>query len=177
MLPAYEKYHYPWYQLYDEDVAGISLTGGFTCLQSVHQFDNQQTAKEGSAFISLNPNTPPPCTTHSAITAVCVFRPCGHFACAACLGMGMINNSKCCVCSCDFLKFVKFENVIPPARMGSWTGHLDTNTGDDDVITLFLDKDMVSGLHGTTSNGVSTALQTFSVELTPNLTNSTRDSF
>jgi len=163
-FPAYEKYHYPWYKLYDENVASIYLARGFARIKTVHDLDSEQVTP---VLIFLDPEAPPPCTSHSEAASVCIFRPCSHYACAACLGMAMINNSKCCLCNCTISKFVGFKKPIPKVHTvtdcdeDGWTvekgivGVQATDDNDDNVITLFLDEDRVAKLHSPTFNGVS----------------------
>ena len=165
-LTAYEKYNYPWYKLYDENSAVISGTGNFIHVKSVHDVDNIRFAHPG--LVSLNPDAPPPCTNHPKSTSVCVFRPCNHNACAACLGMAMVLNSECPICSAVILTFTGIKTPIAKVHAASgetedkeWAveqhivGVRVADEDADNVITLFLAEDAVSGLRGSTSVGAS----------------------
>jgi hypothetical protein len=153
-LPAYEKYDYPWYRLYDENSQAISMTGGFTGLQSVFTIDSSRVRQRRPAFTSLDPNAPPRCSHHGESNAVCVFRPCSHNACTSCLGAAMMKNSECPVCCCVIAKFVGFKAPIVKVHAGcgseeGWTveqgivGVLVADGYAENVITLFLDEDRV----------------------------------
>jgi len=158
---AYEQYHYPWYNLYDEDFATISTTGRFTYLKSVKELDHLRFMMQHSGSGSLRHGRAPPCASHPESTAVCVFRPCSHNACAACLGMAMVNNSLCTVCSHWISRFVGFDKPVAKVSTAcgddeeGWAvadgvvGTQAADKNDDTVITLFLNEDRVSGLHGT----------------------------
>jgi len=151
---TYEKYDYPWYRLYDENSQAISMTGGFTGLQSVFTIDSSRVRQRRPAFTSLDPNAPPRCSHHGESNAVCVFRPCSHNACTSCLGAAMMKNSECPVCCCVIAKFVGFKAPIVKVHAGcgseeGWTveqgivGVLVADGYAENVITLFLDEDRV----------------------------------
>jgi hypothetical protein len=166
-LPAYEEYQYPWYKLYDENLAAISVTGCFDHLKSVHTLDSHRVAERCPVPTSLDPDAPPQCSSHLNSAAVCVFRPCSHDACTACLGMAMMSNCECPVCNCEISKFVGFKKPIAKVHAdhrnaeGGWTveqGIIGVRTAeetDDNVITLFLVEDRVGELHGSTYTGMS----------------------
>ena len=161
---AYEQYHYSWYNLYDEDFATISTTGRFTYLKSVKELDYLRYTIRRPGPTPLHYDEASPCASHPESTAVCVFRPCSHSACAACLGMAMISNSLCAVCGHWISRFVGFDKPVAKVSTAcgndeeGWAvaeGVVGTQAADesnDTVITLFLDEDRVSGLHGTTQD-------------------------
>jgi hypothetical protein len=99
ILSAYKGCNYLWYKLYDENIVSISPLDGFTCLKFVHQLDTLQVVQRHPLLMSLDPEAPPTCTSHSNSTTICILCPCGHNTCAACLGIAMVSNSTCPICS------------------------------------------------------------------------------
>jgi hypothetical protein len=187
-VTAYEKYDYPWYKIYDENSTAISGTDNFIPVKSVHDIDNIRFVHKHPGLVSLNPDTPPPCTSHSESTSVCVFRPCNHSACTACLGMAMVGNPECPICSAVILKFVGFKKPI--AKVHAVSGEPEdkewaveqrivgvrADEDADNVITLFLAEDAVSGFHGSASIGARHAMYLTNVIHT-NLMHRMRDDF
>ena len=160
---AYRRYDYPWFDLYDEQIPAITSTGRFNNIQSIRQLDTlglpSYSVKPAPQL--LNPKAPPPCSTHDDAKACVVLRPCGHFACVTCFGQAMMNGSKCGVLDCDKIAeaLIGFEKPVAKVNvgggsMGKWWTFEDQIDGiavgetDGRVVTLFLDEDCVSRLHG-----------------------------
>jgi ubiquitin len=159
---TYQRYDYPWFDLYDEYIPAITSTGHFNNIQSVHQLDNSSRSPDSvkSSPQLLNPEAPPRCSTHKSVTSCSVLRPCNHFVCVACFGQAIINGSKCCVANCDRVvdAFVGFDKPMAKVNVGGgstgnwWAveGQIDgvaAGQTDGKVVTLVLDEDKVSRLH------------------------------
>jgi len=144
----------------------ISTTGLLGNLKSILAIDRLILAQGRPALTLLDPDMPPPCNVHPESTSVCVFRPCSHNVCAACLGISMMNNSECPACKSTVSRFVGFKKPIAKVHAGSgseegWTveqkivGVRVADENDDNVISLFLDEDRVCRVHGSKEIGAS----------------------
>lgn len=111
----------------------------------------------------LDPEAPPYCTVHKEEKACCVLRPCDHFACTTCVGKAMMTGvqPKCGVVRCDKMidTFVGFKKPMAKVNVGAgsdgnwWEVEnqidgMEVGEMDDNVVTLMLDGDKVSRLHG-----------------------------
>jgi hypothetical protein len=138
-------------------MAALPSTGRFDKIRSVRQHDDSSLPLSTPM---LDPDSPPPCSLHRGNLASCVYRPCGHDACEGCLGKSIINGSKCPTCDEPVGAFVGFKKPIAkvsPGRGSSgnwWTiekqieGLSVDKRDTENVVTLFLDEDRVSSLHG-----------------------------
>jgi hypothetical protein len=157
---AYKKYDYPWFDLYDEHLQELQLTGRFCKLLSVRQLD---TASPSRSSDLPDPTNPPRCSTHSDSQSGCVFRPCGHYGCEGCVGRAIMGGNKYPVCGRAVARMVGFKKPIPRVNVGAgsegdwWSVEeriegipAHTTPEAASVITLILDEDNVSCLSGRT---------------------------
>lgn len=113
------RYKLPWFRLYDDYLDHLTTAPGtLQRLQSVQQFDQTQSIPLSSDLI--DPDDPPRCPRHPRAISSCVFRPCGHVACASCLGEVLIGESNCVECNAAIAGFVGMKRPIATVtRSGS----------------------------------------------------------
>ena len=161
----YQKYKYPWFSLYDEHAQGVTSTGHFDVIRSIGILDRiKQNPSRNATDELLNPEAPPPCSSHKESTAACVVRPCGHFLCVACIGQALISGMKCNVSGCDkrIQATVGFKKPIAKLNPGGGSNgdwweteqlidgvSVEERYGDPtNVVSLILAEDGVSPLLG-----------------------------
>ncbi|KAH8813836.1 hypothetical protein DL96DRAFT_1625494 [Flagelloscypha sp. PMI_526] len=153
ITPAfYKAYNYPWFALYDEHLPTVQTTRRFDSLQSVHERDYVTSTE------LVNPRSPPDCALHKGRTSTCIARPCSHQACAECFGNAIFSGWKCPVCTVKIDQHVGFDKPVPKvssttdSTKDSWWEAENQIQGvlkeDGKVITLMLEEDKISGLHG-----------------------------
>ncbi|KAJ7624961.1 hypothetical protein DFH06DRAFT_1142296 [Mycena polygramma] len=154
----YKAYRYPWFDLYDERLPTVHHKGAFSAVRSIGKLDNATCP----SYNVIDPESPPNCSRHKEVQARYVSRPCGHTGCATCLGESFLAGSgdlKCGVCAQKVEKQVLFDKPLPKLKRGGgsegswWEAEAQIDgvpSGSDAVITLILDEDSVSRLHGAT---------------------------
>jgi len=162
----YIRYKLPWFRLYDDYLDHLATASdGLRQLQSVAQLDEQEPNIPSPDLI--NPDHPLHCPRHPRSTSSCVFRPCGHLACDACLGKALIGQSKCVECEAVIVRFVGIKHPIPVVTKaeGAEVGDVpewnieemedlaaaaaDTNK----ISVLYFAEDRVPPLHSNPSSG------------------------
>ncbi|KAH8810483.1 hypothetical protein DL96DRAFT_1505741 [Flagelloscypha sp. PMI_526] len=155
VTPAlYKALDYPWFTVYDEHLLTVQPTGHFGHVQSVHQTDYV------SSNEIINPKSPPNCARHIERTSTCIARPCNHPACGECFGASLFTGWKCPFCNIKVGKYVGFDRPIPKIGTdgGSWweaesqIQGITPRNATGQVITLLLEEDRVSKLHGVLGN-------------------------
>lgn len=112
----------------------------------------------------LDPDAPPPCSTHTNSIAACVVRPCDHFQCVACIGQALMSGMECGVSGCDTridstVGFKKPMAKVTPGggSTGDWwkseqlidgVSVEERYSNPTNVFSLKLDEDGVSPLQG-----------------------------
>ncbi|KIJ66163.1 hypothetical protein HYDPIDRAFT_27346 [Hydnomerulius pinastri MD-312] len=93
----YKMHKIPWYKLADDHLPVLpsSASTPLSGVKSVAQLDSS--AKQAE----IDPSRPPGCSVHASAASTCVFRPCSHTACSACLGAAMMARMACPVPACN----------------------------------------------------------------------------
>ncbi|KIJ04488.1 hypothetical protein PAXINDRAFT_22224 [Paxillus involutus ATCC 200175] len=156
---TYKMHNIPWYQLADDHLPVLPLPASnpLSGVKSVAQLD------AASKHAEIDPNKPPGCTVHSSVASTCVFSPCSHTACSACLGTAMIARMSCPVPTCNarIARVVGMKDAVTiPAA-----GELEDQEGEmawavgkledlaiqavdlGEVSIIHLEEDRVPGLH------------------------------
>ncbi|TEB27289.1 hypothetical protein FA13DRAFT_1816431 [Coprinellus micaceus] len=114
----YTRHSVPWYKLFDDYAESIAeISKDLTSVRSVSALDkasaNVSYKAEGPV---IDPDAPPPCFQHRRSVSSCVFRPCGHAACADCIGPALLRG---CLCSCGIkiARFVGTRRAFPLINM------------------------------------------------------------
>ncbi|KAJ6588409.1 hypothetical protein B0H19DRAFT_1248072 [Mycena capillaripes] len=149
----YKAHKYPWFDLYDEHLPAVHHPGAFNGVRSVADLDN---APLPSYDDLTNPESPPKCPRHNMRKAVCVYRPCSHTAYSECLDESIMAGCKCGVCAKNVAKYVGFDKPVPAVKIGEsegnwWEAEVQIEgvpSGSPGVVTLMLEEDSVSMLHG-----------------------------
>ncbi|KAJ6481744.1 hypothetical protein C8R45DRAFT_1215572 [Mycena sanguinolenta] len=150
----YSAHDYPWFDLYDEHLPTlVHRSAAFSAVRSIGKLDSVLPPP----YDSLDALSPPKCSRHYKRKAACVARPCGHPACSSCLGKSIVSGIKCVICAAKVEKYIGFGKSVPTVNDGGgsegawWESEAQIDgvlSGSPDVITLMLDEDSVSGLHG-----------------------------
>ncbi|KAJ6588471.1 hypothetical protein B0H19DRAFT_1248127 [Mycena capillaripes] len=142
----YKAYKYPWFDLYDEHLPTVHHPDAFKGLRSIGKLDNDL----------IDPKSPPNCSLHTESVAEIVCRPCGHLACATCLGKSVLTGYKCRVCAQKVERHIGLDQPVPKVKHGGgsegvwWETEAQIGgvlSDGPNTITLMLDEDSVSGLH------------------------------
>jgi hypothetical protein len=126
-----------------------------SAIKSVAQLDAKKQAKPSD---EIDPDHPPSCSKHSETPSVCVFRPCSHTACGACLGAVMMLQMKCLACEHKVERVIGMKNaIVVPTPVGDVDGlewdvsqmeELASLAADSkNVSIIHLEEDRVSPLH------------------------------
>jgi len=155
---TYKANNIPWYSILDDHIPSLNkVSEALQSIKSVDQLDvAQKTAK-------IDPNCPPACAFHRQSPIVCVFRPCSHTACDACLGRALRTRSECPQCRATVIRFVGIKEPIlnvteyAPSESGQETWNVTASgienlarqaAESNNVTIIHLEGDKVSGLHG-----------------------------
>ena len=157
LASVYKAHNYPWFALYDEHLSTIQPNGRFNQVRSVRQLDEA----DPPSYPLIDIKAPPQCSNHPLQSSECVARPCGHPLCATCFGKAFLQSEgqpKCPVCKQGFEKLVGYKKPIPMKKLsgggseGNWWESEQAidgvGTGDGNIVTLMLDEDRFSRLHG-----------------------------
>ncbi|KIJ57789.1 hypothetical protein HYDPIDRAFT_120313, partial [Hydnomerulius pinastri MD-312] len=153
---SYKHPNLPWFVLADSHKTTLSAAGSsLSQLKSVAELDAE---KEAECADEIDPDHPPSCSKHSRTASVCVFRPCSHTACSACLGAVMMLRMKCLACEKKVDRIVGMKDaVVVPSQVEDVDGlewdvsqmeELATLAADSkNVSIIHLEEDRVSPLH------------------------------
>ena len=154
---VYKAHKYPWFALYDEHLSTIQPNGRFDQVRSVCQLDKA----DPPSHPLIDVKAPPKCSNHPHQSSECVARPCGHPLCAACFDKAFLQSEgrpKCPVCQQGIDKPVGYEKPVPMKKLsgggseGKWWEAEQVidgvGTGNGNIVTLMLDEDRFSRLHG-----------------------------
>ena len=140
-----------WYKIYDDYVDSVTtVSEALSNVLSVTQLDGLHSASpaESQSENLIDPDEPPGCSLHPYAVSSCVFRPCGHLACAQCLGSTMLAGSKCSKCGDGVEKFVGMQTPLPVIsrntksihEAGEWsvkeTERLAATAADSDTVII-----------------------------------------
>jgi hypothetical protein len=142
----------PWYSIFNDHISSQNMIPQvLSDVRSATQIEPTKSTAD------IGPDRA--CALHSHYPGVCVFRPCSHTACDACLGKALRMGSKCLKCSAAVVSFVGVEEPIPQVvecastdgGQAAWriTGmeDLERQTVDANNVTIIhLEDDNVSGL-------------------------------
>ena len=107
---TYKTHGISWYSLYDEHMSSLTAASfPLQQIQSVAQLDEAQVSLSADP---INPDTAC-CSKHPRSSASCVFRPCSHLACAACLGETLMKRAHCGKCGTAVANFVGVKVPVP----------------------------------------------------------------
>lgn len=107
---TYETHGILWYSLYDENMS--SLTAASFPLQQIQSIAQLDEAQVSLSADPIDPDTAC-CSKHPRLSASCVFRPCSHLACAACLGETLMKHAHCRKCGTAVVNFVGVKDPLP----------------------------------------------------------------
>ena len=154
---VYKAHNFPWFALYDEHLPTVQPSGRFNQVRSVRQLDETNPP----SYPVIDVNAPPQCSNHPQQSSRCVARPCGHPLCVMCFGEALLQSEgrpKCPVCQQGVEKLVGYKNPVAMVKLsgggseGTWwesEQEIDgVSTGNGNVVTLMLDEDRFSRLHG-----------------------------
>ena len=121
VLPSNSENDLPWFTFYDESPP-TSQAGHLQNVHSLAQVDDLlanslRTKPVHDLRRMLDPNAAYPCSKCGASKkAACVFRPCNHLACEACLGAS-IEGSQCGKCGERIAQFVGFRKPVEGRKL------------------------------------------------------------
>jgi len=144
---TYMQYNLPWFSLYDEHIPGLTTTSSsLGKIQSVTQLD---AARYSSSSDLVDPDDAQ-CSKHARASATCVFRPCSHLACVACLGETLMKRSKCAKCGAPVTKFVGVKVPVPQVTAADDTEEDGTSwniSGIEDLAIKGADSKNITIIH------------------------------
>ncbi|KIJ12055.1 hypothetical protein PAXINDRAFT_15086 [Paxillus involutus ATCC 200175] len=153
----YKQPNVPWFRLSDGHASALSAdpSGSLSTIKSVARLDAKKQAEPSH---EIDPDHPPSCSKHSKTLSVCVFRPCSHTACSACLGAVMMLQMKCLTCEHKVERIVGMKDtIVVPTPVGDVDGlEWDVSqmeelaslaTGSKNVSIIHLREDRVPRLH------------------------------
>ncbi|KAF8838426.1 hypothetical protein BDN67DRAFT_1013094 [Paxillus ammoniavirescens] len=143
----YKQPNVPWFQLSDDHALALSgdANSPLSAIKSVAQLDAEKPAEPSD---EIDPDRPPSCSKHLTIPSVCVFRPCSHTACSACLGAVMMLQMKCLSCEGKVERFVGMKNaIVVPTPVGGGDGMEWDVSQMEELASLAADSKNVSIIH------------------------------
>ncbi|KAF8838428.1 hypothetical protein BDN67DRAFT_1013096 [Paxillus ammoniavirescens] len=147
LASRYKQPNVAWFQLSDGHASALSAnpSGSLSTIKSVAQLDAKKQAEPSN---EIDPDHPPSCSKHSKTLSVCVFRPCSHTACSACLGAVMMLQMKCLTCEHKVERVVGMKDVIVvPTPVGDVDGLEWDVSQMEELASLAADSKNVSIIH------------------------------
>ncbi|KAF8838429.1 hypothetical protein BDN67DRAFT_1070734 [Paxillus ammoniavirescens] len=144
---TYKQPNVPWFQLSDDHTLALSgdANSPLSAIKSVAQLDAEKPAEPSD---EIDPDHPPSCSNHSKIQSVCVFRPCSHTACSACLGAIMMLQMKCLTCEHKVERVVGMKDaIVVPTPVGDVDGLEWDVSQMEELASLAADSKNVSIIH------------------------------